>query len=882
MLTSICLCLENNIQNRKRYWKRGDGMFETGLQYVRADFHLHTCKDKEFIYSGEQNSFINDYVSALKEANINIGVITNHNKFDREEYKAIRKAAKKQDIFILPGVELTVKEGANGIHTLIVFDPDEWFENGNNHIQTFLTAAFATIPNPENRNTKSIYDLKNVFEQLNAYGRDYFILFAHVDQNSGLFSECKGGLLESLAGFAPFRNRVLGLQKSRTRDNLTQFERCCGYLPALVEGSDPKSITDIGKGDKCTYLKIGEYSYAAIKFALQDHRDRVSENIPDSKHGFIESISFQGGKFDGQTIMFSRELNTLIGIRGSGKSSVLEAVRYVLGLTAQMDKEYKDSLVKNVFGSGGKATLNVIDKHGKRYAVSRIFGERINILDENGNDLNINPISLLDGVQYFGQKDLSGSADHENGLLEKLISGRIGQRSNLDSCVNELIRTVERLLDVSKIPQQMTEVTTSQTELEHKLSIFEEKGVADKLKKQSGYATDTTKLDAVKIKIDAISRDIRNAFSKNAVASNALDGYSSEFNKDIFEDVSRVLSLIDVQLTQIGSCIAEIDKQRSGMENIISRLKERTDSLADEFAEIKREIKDETLDVDSFVKMTAELQKMKEKLKQLGEEASSKSKIKASFTKAIRERNDALLSTYNAYKAETERINKNQTELRIEITFKGDREGFKSQLKNDFKGTGVSDIKYQAICDAFTDYAAIIEDWIISNGYKLKSIVTPGEYVKMEDKLRNQYEELLGRQVENKVDIYYHGKLLRQHSIGQRASALILFILTQDDNDIIFIDQPEDDLDNKVIYDEVITAIAQKKPYMQFIFATHNANIPVLGDSERVLVVEFQETKIDVTQGNIDLDSTHKQIVDIMEGGKEAFDKRQLIYTSWR
>lgn len=856
-------------------------MFETGLQYVRADFHLHTCKDKEFAYSGEQNSFINYYVSALKNANINVGVITNHNKFDREEYKAIRKAAKKQDIFILPGVELTIKEGANGIHTLIVFNPDEWLEYDNNHIQTFLTAAFATIPNPENRNTKSVYDLKNVFEQLDAYGRDYFIIFAHVDQNSGLFSECKGGLLESLAGFAPFRNRVLGLQKSRTRDNLNQFERCCGYLPALVEGSDPKSITDIGKGDKCTYLKIGEYSYAAIKFALQDHRDRVSENVPDNKHGFIESISFQGGKFDEQTIMFSRELNTLIGIRGSGKSSVLEAVRYVLGLTAQMDKDYKESLVKNVFGSGGKATLNVIDKHGKRYSVSRIFGERINVLDENGNDLNINPISLFDGVQYFGQKDLSSSADHENGLLEKLISGRIDQPSNLDSCVNVLVRTVERLLDVSKIPQQMAEVTTQQTELEHKLSIFEEKGVADKLKKQSGYAADSTKLDAVKNRIDSILHDIRNVFLKNSVASSALDGYSSDFNKDIFEDVSAVLSQIDVQIVQVGSCIAEIEKQRSGMEDIIARLKERTDSLADEFAEIKREIKDETLDVDSFVKMTAELQKSKENLKQLSEEASSRSIIEASFTKATRERNDALLTTYDAYKAETERINQNQTELRIEITFKGDREGFKSQLKNDFKGTRVSDIKLQAICDAFTDYVAIIEDWIICDGKKLKSIVTSGEYVKFEDKLRNQYQELLSRQVENKVDIYYHGKLLRQHSIGQRASALILFILTQDDNDIIFIDQPEDDLDNKVIYDEVITAIAQKKPYMQFIFATHNANIPVLGDSERVLVVEFQETKIDVAQGNIDLDSTHKQIVDIMEGGKEAFDKRQLIYSSW-
>ena len=695
-------------------------MFENGLQYVRADFHLHTCKDKEFVYSGEQNSFVNDYVSKLKLANINVGIITNHNKFDKDEYNAIRKAAKKQDIFILPGVELTIKEGANGIHTLIVFNPEEWLESGNNHIQTFLTAAFATIPNPENRNVKSIYDLKKVFEQLDAYGRDYFVVFAHVDQNSGIFSECKGGLLESLAGLTSFKNRVLGLQKSRSRDNLNQFERCFGFLPALVEGSDPKSITDIGKGDKCTYLKIGEYSFAAIKFALQDYRDRVSENIPENKHGFIESISFQGGKFDGQTITFSRELNALIGIRGSGKSSILEAVRYVLGLTAQMDKDYKDSLVKNVFGSGGKATLNVVDKHGKRYFVSRIFGERINVLDESGNDLNINPISLFDGVQYFGQKDLSGSVDHENSLLEKLISGRIGQPSNLDSLVSELVGTVERLLDVSKIPQQMVEATTQQTELEHKLSIFEEKGVADKLKKQRGYTTDTTKLDTVKKRIDSILRDIRNAFSKSSIASSTLDGYSSEFNTDIFEDVSAVLSLIDVQLTQIGSCIAEIEKQCNSVDDIISHLKERTDSLADEFAEIKREIKDETLDVDSFVKMTAELQKAKEKLQLLSDEASSKSKIEASFTKAARERNDVLLATYNAYKDETERINQNQTELRIEITFKGDREGFKSQMKSDFRGTGISDNKYQTICDTFTEYTAIIEDWIICDGSKLK------------------------------------------------------------------------------------------------------------------------------------------------------------------
>ena len=141
-------------------------VFDAGLELIKADFHLHTQKDKEFFYTGEQNDFVKSYIDALKQANIGVGVLTNHNKFDKDEYKAIKKRANREGIFILPGVELTVKEGANGVHTLIVFNPDEWLENGNNYIQTFLTTAFATVSNPENRNTKCTYDLKNVLEKL--------------------------------------------------------------------------------------------------------------------------------------------------------------------------------------------------------------------------------------------------------------------------------------------------------------------------------------------------------------------------------------------------------------------------------------------------------------------------------------------------------------------------------------------------------------------------------------------------------------------------------------------------------------------------------------------------------------------------------------------
>ena len=57
-------------------------MFDHGITYVRADFHLHTRKDKEFKYNGQENDFVKDYVAALEQAEIRVGVITNHNKFD--------------------------------------------------------------------------------------------------------------------------------------------------------------------------------------------------------------------------------------------------------------------------------------------------------------------------------------------------------------------------------------------------------------------------------------------------------------------------------------------------------------------------------------------------------------------------------------------------------------------------------------------------------------------------------------------------------------------------------------------------------------------------------------------------------------------------------
>lgn len=856
-------------------------MFENGVETIRADFHLHTRKDKEFKYIGEENDYIKLYVQGLIDAGIGIGVITNHNKFDENEYKAIRKSAKKQNILILPGVELSVKEGANGIHTLIIFNPDEWIQNGDNHIQSFLASAFAGISNPENRNTRCNYDIRTMFERLDAYGKDYFIVFAHVDQGNGLFEECKGGMLESIAETASFQKRVLGLQKSRTYSNLDKFKEYFGYLPALVEGSDPKSITQIGKGEKASFLKIGEFSYSAVKFALLDYSNRVYESKPSNNHGFIESISFQGGKFDGQTIHFSSSLNTLIGIRGSGKSAILESIRYILGIDPQADKSYKTDLIKNIWGSGGKATLLIHDKHGRKYHISRILNERITALDENGDDLNISPLSLLDGVQYFGQKDLSTSADQENTLLSKLVGTSIDNEAVTEH-INELITMYEHMQKFSQIPSQLSELSTKIAETEHKLSIYKEKGVESKLKKQSAFVSDKAKMTSVKSEIEnALSSIIKTVDQYSKIATD-LPEYRSEYNGDLFSELVQIISNINVLLDGIKKNVDQISVQKDAVIDVLKKLDQKIESLAEEFAAVKREIQDSTIDTDAFAEMKFQLLDSKEKRSKLTDTLKQKSDFEKLFLASVRQRNDDLNGVFRHYQEEAKKINNAQSELRIEIEFKGDKDSFKTRIKTDFRGTSISDTKYAIISTSFSDYVDIITELITNDGKRLKDILSSNEYVKFCEKVAEKYKDLIQYQVPDKVEIFYHDKLLRKHSLGQRASALILFILTQNNNDIIIIDQPEDDLDNKVIYDEVISAISKTKPNVQFIFATHNANIPVLGDAERVLVVDFNESDIEVSQGNIDMLDTQKQIIDIMEGGREAFDKRKMIYTSWR
>jgi len=857
--------------------------FKHGATWLRADFHLHTKSDKEFGYDGEDNYFNGEYVDKLAEQEIKVAAITNHNKFNAEEYKALRKIARKKEIYLLPGVELSVKDGANGIHCLVIFDPIQWIEDGCDYINQFLTATFAGQHNYENENGRSNDDLQATIKLLNDFHRNYFIVMAHVEQRSGFLEEFNGGRIEQLAMDPLFRENILAFQKVRTRDYVDKLKIWFdNKLPAFIEGSDPKNIEEIGKGEK-TFIKIGDFNFEAVKYALLDYENRVCKNeIPQVKNGYIKSIRFEGGKLYGINIDFSPDLNNFIGIRGSGKSTILELIRYTLGIpltSSSADAKYKDGLVQFMLGSGGKSVVNLVNKDGEECRVEKIYGQKEDIYK---NDLLIPDITLegisFDRPIFFGQKDLSNKdADFESDLMNRLIGYKLVDKQNeIDTKTREIIRLVNEIRQLENLKEVKKDTTLRINNSNERLQKFKDLGVEEKLKQQAQFDDDIAGMSVINKSASTFITDLASLinnydyfFSKPAP--------DSSLNKELFEDLSVEFSVLKHEYEALKQSRDRAQSTLSKMNEVLGRLKFKKEGLKEEFARIKREINSDNINPDEFLNLNRTIETLKLKLLQIEKSEEKREEFNRRLNEKLTELNQLWLDKHRILNKETLKINEANSNLTIEVKFKGKRHDFKAKLKEAFRGTNIYDTAYDKIVDEFPDFVEIYRD---SN--RLSGILNESQKLSFLNRFNENLDTLLVYEVGNEVTINYNGKPLNSHSLGQRASALILFLLAQKENDVLIIDQPEDDLDNQTIYDEVIKEIKLLKGDMQFIFATHNANIPVLGDSEKIVTCRFNNNQIEITEGSVDDPKIQHDIVDIMEGGQEAFSKRKSIYTIWK
>jgi predicted ATPase len=307
------------------------------------------------------------------------------------------------------------------------------------------------------------------------------------------------------------------------------------------------------------------------------------------------------------------------------------------------------------------------------------------------------------------------------------------------------------------------------------------------------------------------------------------------------------------------------------------------DSLKDEFAETSRELVKAleaqgvtSIQPDDYLNLTNRKAVLEDSVEELTQKTSSIEARKAELLKALEQLNSAWHEEFRLISGELSTINAAQSSLQVDSSFKGDKKGLADLMENTFRGHNIRRDTYKSLADSYMDCAEIYKNLdLAATEAKSKSETFKEQF------LGNLYE-LLRYQVPNTYNVTYHGKPLKSHSLGQRASAMMLFILSQKENDLLLIDQPEDDLDNQTIYEEVVKLLRTIKPVQQFIFATHNANFPVLGDAELIASCHTNDNTILVETGSIDDKKCQEKIVNIMEGGPEAFNRRKTIYHLWR
>ncbi len=859
-------------------------IFKNGVRFVRFDCHLHTKSDKEFKYDDEENKFLERYINKLKEKEINVGIITNHNKFNYNEFKNLKKKAIKDEIFLIPGVELSVKEGSNGLHVLIAFS-EEWISNGNDKINAFLDSAFINVTeNRENENTRCDYDLFHLIEALNRTQKDYFIIFAHVDQKSGIFYECDGGMISTLFNKNILREKTYGLQKSYNNDNYQNFVNWTNMRLPRIEGSDPKCIDDIGKGNKKTYIKIGDYSFNTIKNALTDFENRVSDKAENTeKHGYIESLNIEGGKFNEKKFYFSKELNNIIGIRGSGKSAVLEITRDILGLKSDIDKNYKDNLVKYYVDSGCKATLNIVDRYNRKYKIIKYFSDnKTYIENDNGDIENISVDALIKNPLYFGQKDLSMRTDNfEMKLLEKLVGYKdVLYTEDFNNINNQIKEDFAILINLLEIPDKIAEQTIEKNNINTQLKVFKEKGINEKLGKIQNFNEDTLEIENTIQKLNTLINDMNNSTEITVNDIEELKKYESKYNSEIFEEINNAINRIIMQMQSFEKIKENINKEITLLKQIQGKFINKKDGFIDEFEKIKREI-NQDLNPDTYLKLNQDKVKLETSIKNYKDKLENINTTKARLTNNLKKRRELIMRVNSIYKERIQKINESQDNIKITFVANGNKEKFIDDMKNLVKGSGIRGDVISKL-NNFSDYIGIMEDIYLNDSKILKTLIKDSDIEKINSIMKGKLDIVCEYVSENYVEIKYHDKPLKNHSLGQRASAIILFIIEQKENDLIIIDQPEDDLDNQVIYKELITTIRKRKKDIQFISSTHNANIPVLGDAEQIICLKDDGSNININNNSIDNSSIQNDIVQIMEGGPEAFKRRQQIYKEWK
>lgn len=355
----------------------------------------------------EQNLTEDEYNKKLLEVcleeDIKVIGLADHGNVDSVD--KIRETLNQQGIVVFPGFEIASSEK---IHLVCLFDEQETVKN----LEYYL---YDLDIDTSNGTTPSSHSADYILNKIREKGG--FVYAAHCTDDNGVLNQKLNNIwTNELLVAAQIPTTVQSIKEQGEQANyqiLTNkdvaYKRTVPM--ALINAKDVEDPETLRKENASCLIKMTEPSFSAFRQAFHDPESRVRLNsdISEQYYSRLESVSFIGGYLDGVEIKYSEHLNTIIGGRGTGKSTLIECIRYALNLIpiGKQAREQHNKVVKSNLGAGQiRLEIKSATKHGQCYQITRRYAQSPVVTDMSGDISSFTPNDLWPEVEIFGQNEI--------------------------------------------------------------------------------------------------------------------------------------------------------------------------------------------------------------------------------------------------------------------------------------------------------------------------------------------------------------------------------------------------------------------------------------------------------------------------------------------
>jgi len=840
-------------------------MFSRGSEWRKWDLHFHTPNSYDYKDKSVTNEKI---IEVLKENNISLVAITDHHTIDVERITELQNLA-ENDITILAGIECcSGSRGKEPIHFIGIF-PETNTERLEYIRDEILIKTNIKEQKQNKRGDREIYcNLEETAKLIRELGG---IITIHAGNKSNSIENITNSLPYSMAQKKDIAKNIDIFEMGREEDQKDYINvvfKEIGAYPMII-CSDNHNINDYSLKQNC-WIKA-DSTFEGLKQIIYEPEERVKIQKENPNFEFdkpyFEKISITDDikLFDNEKVAFlkkeiplNKNLVTIIGGRGTGKSLL---VNYLAHTFNKNDKEFKDNKEFKVY-----------------YAKNNV--ENADIVIFNAKDKS--QINFI----FIEQSKLKTLTDEKTvgEEFKKLL-----QLEDLQFDENLNKEIVNLLEEIEKLKNWFTYETENDERINDKDFNEKKKGNAEQL-----LETITTKENEVKLQryIENVN-DIKN-YENLLLELDKLKEKHEKYSKELNVEISILNDKLDN-----GFKIEEINfnKQLQAIEkakNHFEKLKEKKEF---ENIEIKMQFESEGYKGDLI-----ELLKNAERYQREISEATKQLVLIGKKEKILQGKIELRNKLGKKLKQEHVRqaiiIKDSWNNILDNIGNENQKQIMKKILADrgiQIKGKVTFDlVKFNNKLENYLDkrvYKNLGRDLGILNLESYYEFINKklGDFIEGDKKetTKKSLRELFFNLNERKeylytiVEISYNGKPLEKLSAGQKGTLyLLLQLATKAFSTLLIFDQPEDDLDNEFISEELVDLFKELKKYRQIIIVTHNANLVVTADAEQVIVANNNDENITYFSGSLENHTIIKNVCKILEGGKNAFEKRKRRYSS--